>query len=35
MKRNKEIIFGLYGDEQDLLAAVKSAKDRNLEIYDV
>lgn len=35
MKRNKEIIFGLYGDEQDLLAAVKTAKDKDLEIYDV
>jgi len=35
MKRKKEIIFGLYGDEQDLLAAVKSAKAKNLEIYDV
>lgn len=35
MKKSKEVIFGLYGDEQDLLAAVKTAKERNLEIYDV
>ena len=35
MKRKKEVIFGLYGDEHDLLAAVKSARARNLEIYDV
>jgi hypothetical protein len=35
MKRKKEVLFGLYGDEHDLLAAVKSAKAQNLEIYDV
>lgn len=35
MKTKKDIIFGLYGDEQDLLKAVKAAKEKNLEIYDV
>ena len=35
MKKRKEVIFGLYGDEQDLLQAVKAAKDKGLEIMDV
>lgn len=34
-QKNKEIIFGLYDDEQDLLNAVKAANDDHLEIMDV
>ncbi len=32
---SKEVLFGLYDDEQDLLAAVKKAKDAHLDIMDV
>ena len=32
---NKEVIYGLYDDETDLLRAVKEAKDQHLEIMDV
>ena len=32
---NKEVIYGLYDDEQDLLSAVKKAKASHLEIMDV
>ena len=32
---NKEVIYGLYDDETDLLKAVKEAKDQHLEIMDV
>lgn len=32
---NKKILFGLYDDEQDLLKAVKEAKDDHLDIHDV
>lgn len=32
---NRELIYGLYDDEEDLLRAVKSAKKDHLEIYDV
>lgn len=35
MKTKKDVIFGLYGDEQDLLEAVKAAREKDLEIYDV
>jgi hypothetical protein len=35
MKTKKDVIFGLYGDEQDLLKAVKAANDMQLEIMDV
>lgn len=35
MKTKKDVIFGLYGDEQDLLKAVKAANDKELEIMDV
>jgi Protein of unknown function (DUF3341) len=37
MKRsfNKNVVFGLYDDEQDLLTAVKQANAQHLEIYDV
>jgi len=35
MKTKKDVIFGLYGDEQDLLKAVKAANEKDLEIYDV
>lgn len=35
MKTKKDVIFGLYGDEQDLLKAVKIANEKNLEIMDV
>ena len=32
MKTKKDVIFGLYGDEQDLLKAVKVANEKQLEI---
>jgi len=32
---NKEVIFGLYSSEDDLLTAIKKAKGLNLEIMDV
>lgn len=32
---HKEIIFGLYNDEEDLIKAIKSAKAEHLDIYDV
>lgn len=35
MSGHKDILFGLYDDEQDLLKAVKKAKDAHLEILDV
>ena len=33
--KDKDIIFGLYDDETDLLKAVKSANEKHLDIYDV
>jgi hypothetical protein len=33
--RNKDIIYGLYDDETDLLSAVKDANSRHMDIYDV
>ena len=32
---NKEVIYGIYGDEEDLLHAVRNAKNKHLEIMDV
>ena len=32
---NREVIYGLYDDEEDLLRAVKLAKTDHLDIYDV
>ncbi|MFZ1703703.1 MAG: DUF3341 domain-containing protein [Saprospiraceae bacterium] len=32
---HKEIVFGLYNDEEDLIKAVKEAKASHLDIYDV
>ncbi|MBK6362973.1 MAG: DUF3341 domain-containing protein [Saprospiraceae bacterium] len=32
---HKEIVFGLYNDEEDLIRAVKEAKAGHLDIYDV
>jgi len=32
---NKEVIYGLYDDETDLMQAVKDAKEQHLEIMDV
>ena len=32
---NKEVLFGLYDDEQDLLKAVKEAGEQHLDIMDV
>lgn len=34
-KLNKELVFGLYDDEQDLLNAVRAANKAHLDIYDV
>ncbi len=34
-KFNKDIIFGLYDDETDLISAVRIAKGAHLDIYDV
>lgn len=33
--KNKEVLFGLYDDEEVLLTAVKEAKSRHLDIMDV
>lgn len=33
--KNKDVIFGLYNDEEDLLKAVKAANADHLDIYDV
>ncbi len=33
--KNINVVYGLYDDEEDLLRAVKSAKENHLEIYDV
>ena len=35
MGGNKEIIYGLYNDETDLMKAVKVAKEKHLDIMDV
>ena len=35
MANTKDIIYGLYNDEEDLMRAVKKAKDAHLEIMDV
>ena len=35
MAKNTEVLFGLYNDEEDLLRAVKVARDQHLEIMDV
>jgi len=35
MAKNTEVLFGLYNDEEDLMRAVKVAKDQHLEIMDV
>lgn len=32
---NKEVLYGLYNDEEDLLRAVRQANSEHLEIYDV
>ena len=32
---NKEVIYGLYNDEEVLLRAVRKAKSKHLEIFDV
>jgi Protein of unknown function (DUF3341) len=32
---NKDVVYGLYDDETDLLAAVKEANNQHLDIYDV
>ena len=34
-KLNKEVVFGLYDDESDLLDAVRAANKEHLEIHDV
>lgn len=33
--KNKEVLYGLYNDETELLSAIKSAKDDHLDIMDV
>lgn len=35
MATNKEVIYGLYNDEQELLSAVRKANSEHLEIMDV
>ncbi len=35
MKTKKNILYGLYDDEQDLLRAIKESNERGLKIYDV
>ena len=34
-KFNKEVLYGLYEDEHDLLVAVRNAKSKHLDIWDV
>jgi len=34
-KFNKELVFGLYDDETDLLSAVRHANKDHMDIYDV
>lgn len=33
--KNKEVLFGLYNDEEDLIRAIKSARNKHLDIMDV
>lgn len=35
MKNRKDVVYGIYGEEHDLLDAVKEAKSKGLEIMDV
>jgi len=35
MSNSKEVVYGLYSDEQDLLKAVRIAKSDHMEIHDV
>jgi len=35
MKTKKNLVFGLYDDEQDLLKAIKESNNRGLKIFDV
>ena len=35
MKEYQEVLYGLYDDETDLIAAVQQAKDKHLDIFDV
>tara|TARA_B100000497_G_C7674799_1_gene407556 strand:- start:1640 stop:2161 length:522 start_codon:yes stop_codon:yes gene_type:complete len=35
VERNKDLIFGLYDDETELISAVKQAKEKHLDIFDV
>jgi len=35
MSKTKEVVYGLYSDEQDLLKAVKAANSGHMEIHDV
>jgi hypothetical protein len=35
MKKRKDVVYGIYNDEHDLLNAVRSAKDKGMEIMDV
>ncbi|MEE9373242.1 MAG: DUF3341 domain-containing protein [Saprospiraceae bacterium] len=35
VERNKDLIFGLYDDETDLLSAVKQANEKHMDIFDV
>ena len=35
MKKRKDVVYGIYNDEHDLLNAVRSAKDKGMEILDV
>lgn len=34
-KKNKDVLFGLYDDETELLSAIKDAREQDLEIMDV
>ncbi len=35
MKKRKDVVYGIYNDEHDLLDAVKAARDKGIEIMDV
>jgi len=35
MKKRKDVVYGVYSEENDLIEAVRVARDRGIEIYDV
>ena len=35
MKNRKNIVYGVYSEEHDIIEAVREARSRGMEIYDV